>query len=132
MSIVADVAVRCQKAASQTRPDLAVGLVGVSVFAVTILCLDSDMKPLWKACSYADKRTFAFAESTRAKMRPEQLQELSVPPLVPPTKTHTFAPPDTIPLPITRSYEVTGTPLAYPYASSHIQRLRSSKSPQQW
>jgi hypothetical protein len=133
MSIVVDVAVRSLKAASQTRPDLAVGLVGVSVFAVTIICLDSDMKPLWKACSYADKRTFTFAESARSKMRPEQLQELSVPPHAPPTKIPTFAPPDNmIPLPITCSYEATGTPLAYPYASSHIQRLRSSKSPQQW
>jgi hypothetical protein len=132
MSIVVDVAVRSLKAASQTRPDLAVGLVGVSVFAVTIICLDSDMKPLWKACSYADKRTFTFAESSRSKMRPEQLQELSVPPLAPPTKIHSFAPPDMPPLPVTCSYEATGTPLAYPYASCHIQRLRSSKPPQQW
>ncbi len=137
MSVVVDVAVRSLNAASQTRPDLAVGLVGVSVFAVTIICLDSDMKPLWNACSYADKRTFSFAESARSKMKPEQLQELSAPTITPlpspphPKPIHSLLliqSPNLLPC----SYEATGTPLAYPYASSHIQRLMSSKSPEQW
>ena len=79
LALVMDAATGSLKAAAQARPDLQVGLVGVSVFAVTVICLDSGMKPLWNACSYADKRTFSFAEAARAKMQPELLQQLSDP-----------------------------------------------------
>ncbi len=64
------------QSAAQSRPDLEVNFIGVSVFAVTVICLDAAMKPLWNASSYADKRTFAFAESARADMQPEKLQQL--------------------------------------------------------
>ena len=76
MATVIDAAMQSLQAASCVRPDLDVGLVGVSVFAVTIICLDPDMQPLWNACSYADKRTFSFAESARSNMRPDLLQQL--------------------------------------------------------
>ena len=76
IAVVIDAATRSLQAAAQLRPDLEVILVGASVFAVTIMCLDADMKPLWKASSYADKRTFPFAESSRSKMQHEDLQQL--------------------------------------------------------
>ena len=76
IAVVIGAATRSLQAAAQLRPDLEVILVGASVFAVTIICLDSDMKPLWKASSYADKRTFPFAESSRSKMRHEDMQQL--------------------------------------------------------
>ena len=100
-----DAAVQSLLVAARERPDITVELVGASVFAVTIVCLDSDMKPLWNACSYADKRTFAFAEAQRAQMQPEQLQHLSAPIAFPPpmprnpahsrilAKTLTYPPP---------------------------------------
>jgi sugar (pentulose or hexulose) kinase len=76
MAVVIDVAVQSLQAAAHMRPDLHVGLVGVSVFAVTIICLDSELRPLWNASSYADKRTFSFAESARASMHADQVQQL--------------------------------------------------------
>jgi sugar (pentulose or hexulose) kinase len=76
VALVIEAAIRSVQAATLARPDLEVTLVGVSVFAVTIICLDTDMKPLWNACSYADKRTFEFAETARSQMDAEQLRLL--------------------------------------------------------
>ena len=132
-------AARSLQAAARERPDIEVGLVGASVFAVTIVCLDSEMKPLWNACSYADKRTFAFAEAARAQMQQENARQLSAPPppspLPPPPRvpTHLISPPlPPPPLHHPPSYDATGTPFAYPYAPPHILRLRSTKTEQQW
>jgi len=137
-----DAAVQSLQVAARERPDITIELVGASVFAVTIVCLDGDMKPLWNACSYADKRTFAFAEAQRAQMQPEQLQQLSAPNAFPPPMplnpahsrilANALTPPPPHPPSPSPSYDSTGTPVAFPYAPAHIQRLRASKSPQEW